>query len=351
MIQVYVKDNKNYINNGDMTLIPSSCIHEYDLEGINQIELEHEYDEEGRWKYLVNDNIIATPTAYSDKQLFRIYNTKKNNGKIVVYARHVFFDSIGEFIVNKAITDKKGNEALAEIFEDSVITTYSDIEDVNSLTLEKVNVISALAADKDSFLSVWGGERLYNNYDLYVMKQLGEDKGLRAEFGHNLTEIEEDISIENVVTRIIPTAYNGYMLPEVYVDSDLVNDYAIVKSEFINFDDIKLQSDCSEDEIGYGTLEHLYEALREACRKKFTEENIDKPLVNYKVNMVELSTTEEYKNYSQLEKVNLGDTVSCKHKLINIETAARAIRIKWNCITKENQEIELGNFLKKFYQE
>ena len=68
MIEVYRSTNTNYQKNGDITLTPLECIFEWGLDGICQIELTHEYDDLGRWEYLVNDNVIAAPTPYSDKQ-------------------------------------------------------------------------------------------------------------------------------------------------------------------------------------------------------------------------------------------------------------------------------------------
>lgn len=88
MIEVYKSTNTNYQKNGDITLTPLECIFEWGLDGICQIELTHEYDDLGRWEYLVNDNVIAAPTPYSDKQLFRIYKREKSDDEVTVYARH-----------------------------------------------------------------------------------------------------------------------------------------------------------------------------------------------------------------------------------------------------------------------
>ena len=51
--------------------------------------------------------------------------------------------------------------------------------------------------------------------------------------------------------------------------------------------------------------------------------------------MVSLEGTEEYKEYEVLEKVGLGDTVHCKHRELGIETNARVISIKYDCIAKK----------------
>ena len=351
MIEVYRSTNTNYQKNGDITLTPLECIFEWGLDGICQIELTHEYDDLGRWEYLVNDNVIAAPTPYSDKQLFRIYKREKSDDEVTVYARHIYYDNLGNYLVDVRPTNKNGQQALDIIFSGTKFTPHSDITTANTAYYVRKNIVEAIAGDdENSFINRWGGERLYDNYDVYIMRQIGSDKGVRAEFGHNLEAIEESASDEDVVTRIIPVAYNGYVLEgaEPWVDSPKIGSYAEVKGAVINFDDIKLQEDCSEGETGYANLTALRAALVKACNEEY-KKGIDDPTVNYTVNMVELANTVEYAEYKQLESVEVGDTITCRHKGIKIEVKARCIRIKWNCITKENEEVELGNFLENYF--
>ena len=351
MIEAYKSTNTNYQKNGDITLTPLECIFEWGLDGICQIELTHEYDDLGRWEYLVNDNVIAAPTPYSDKQLFRIYKREKSDDEVTVYARHIYYDNLGNYLVDVRPTNKNGQQALDIIFSGTKFTPHSDITTANTAYYVRKNIVEAIAGDdENSFINRWGGERLYDNYDVYIMRQIGSDKGVRAEFGHNLEAIEESVSDEDVVTRIIPVAYNGYVLEgaEPWVDSPKIGSYAEVKGAVINFDDIKLQEDCSEGETGYANLTALRAALVKACNEEY-KKGIDDPTVNYTVNMVELANTVEYAEYKQLESVEVGDTITCRHKGIKIEVKARCIRIKWNCITKENEEVELGNFLENYF--
>ena len=68
MIQIYNKTNLNFDNNGDMTLFPIQC--EIDT-STWQLILEHPFDEENRWKYIVEEAVIKAPSFNGD-QLFRI---------------------------------------------------------------------------------------------------------------------------------------------------------------------------------------------------------------------------------------------------------------------------------------
>ena len=202
MIEVYRSTNTNYQKNGDITLTPLECIFEWGLDGICQIELTHEYDDLGRWEYLVNDNVIAAPTPYSDKQLFRIYKREKSDDEVTVYARHIYYDNLGNYLVDVRPTNKNGQQALDIIFSGTKFTPHSDITTANTAYYVRKNIVEAIAGDdENSFINRWGGERLYDNYDVYIMRQIGSDKGVRAEFGHNLEAIEESVSDEDVVLQ------------------------------------------------------------------------------------------------------------------------------------------------------
>ena len=52
MIQVYLPGNENYQANGDMTIVPTSCQVESEVNGVWSLTLEHPIDIEGRWTYI-----------------------------------------------------------------------------------------------------------------------------------------------------------------------------------------------------------------------------------------------------------------------------------------------------------
>lgn len=91
MIEVYDSKNTQYDKNGDMTLTPTRCELVTELNGEIRVEMSHKYDKLGRWKYLQEENVVACPTPWSDKQLFRIYKRIKQTREIIVYACHIFF--------------------------------------------------------------------------------------------------------------------------------------------------------------------------------------------------------------------------------------------------------------------
>lgn len=351
MIEVYVKGNEDYGSNGDMTLTPTTCEVELTVEGVAELTLEHPIDDLGRWEYLVTDNVIAAPTPYSKKQLFRIYDYTKTETEVTAYARHIFYDSAGEMLVDVRPTNKTGQEALDTILSGTKYKAKTNIKTRSTAYYIRKNIMEAIGGDdENSFINRWGGERMYDNFTVIINDRLGGDYGACAEFGRNMTGIEADISIDDAVTRIIPVSYNGHTLEgeEPWIDSPLIGSYANPRAAVIKFEDVKLLEDCQEGEEGFSTLELLREELKRRCTKEY-ENGLDKPKVNYKVDLVEVANTEDYKDYKKLTTIGIGDDVLTKDRKLKINVTARCIRLVYDCIEEENAEVELGNFIENYF--
>lgn len=347
LIQLYKKGNKNFEMNGNHILNPISCVLQQKINDTWLLTMEYPYEDTDEFSNITVESVLAVPTPDSDKQLYRIYDTVKNDESITAYARPIFLDSAKELILmDVRPTNTTGKAAIPKLFEgQSKYSGSSDITDISTAYYVRKNVMEAIASDDDnSFLNRWGGEIFYDNYSISVNKKIGKDRNVSVEFGRNLDSIEETVDCDSVITRIIPTAFNGYSLlgSKPWVDSELIGKYDIIRTKVIAYDDIKLGEDAGPDDESYSTLTELRNALRQRCREEF-ENGIDKPAVNYVVNMIDLSETEEYKDYIQLEKVHLGDTVHCKDGRLGIDVDARAISVTYNCITRKNDLIELGN--------
>ena len=347
MIEIYLKTNTNYDKNGDITLDPTSCVYK---DSENLLTLEHFIDNEGRWKYINFENIIAAEEN-GKKKLYRIYNVVRELYSVTAYARPIFFDLIDKVLLDVRPTDKTGEEALNILLEGTGYTGHSNISALNTSYYIRKNIVEALLGDdENSFLNRWGGEFYCENFDVYINDKIGSDNGVRVEFGYNLNEIEEDVNIEEVVTRIIPVGYNGIMLESntPWVDSPLINKYIQPKMRVIEFSDIKVKG--SSDEEGFDTIEEARAELIKQCNLLF-DNGIDKPVINYKIDMINLANTTAYKDFKMLVEVNKGDTVTCYIKHLGIDVKARVIDFEKDLITGEYTSIELGNVISNFFNE
>lgn len=349
MIEVYNKENLNFETNGDITLEPISCIYKSELNGIKELTLEHPLDDLGRWKYIKEDNLIAI-SRNGKKQFYRIYNKIKSLNGITAYARPLFYDLLDKVLLDVRPTNCNGQEALSNILSNTKFKAHSNISKVNTAYYIRKNIIEAITSnDENSFFNRWGGELYIDNYDIYINEKIGVDKGVRVEFGYNLNAIEEDVNLDSVATRIIPTGFNGIMLGgnAPWVDSHNINKYVNIKTRVINFDDIKVKEN-QEDEEGFNTLEEAQAELIKRCNDLYNG-GIDKPTVNYKVDMIELSETTAYKEYKSLESIDEGDTVTCYIKNLDIEVKARCISLERDELTGRLINFELGNFISNYF--
>lgn len=344
MIEVYLKTNKNYEANGDITLTPSLCTYK-DKEYI--LTVEHPMDELERWKFLEYENVIK-----SKGKLYRIYNVVKTLYSVVAYARPIFFDLIDKVLLDVRPTNKNGQKALEMILDGTDFKGHSNITKIRTSHNIRKNIVEALIGDEEnSFINRWGGEFYCENFDVYINDRIGNDYGLRVEFGYNLNEIEEDINIEDVATRIIPMGFDGLMLKgkTPWVDSPLITKYIHPKMRVIKFEDVKVKEN-KDDEEGFNTVEEARAELIKRCKELY-DKGIDKPQVNYKIDMVNLANTTAYKDYVDLVTVGKGDTVTCYVKSLDIEVKARVIDFERDELTGEYNYIELGNSQSDFFED
>ena len=73
MIQLYLPDNTNYANNGNITLTPSEATIKAELNCTWSATLTHPIDDDGRWKYISENCVVKMPSFQENDQLFRIY--------------------------------------------------------------------------------------------------------------------------------------------------------------------------------------------------------------------------------------------------------------------------------------
>lgn len=358
MIQIYSPRNTNYNLNGDMTLFPEVCEASSKLGGAWSLEITHPIDDEGRWKYIEREAVLSVPTFMGKNQLYRIVQiTDKNDAEISAKAYPIFYDSADEiFWMDKRPTGKNGQETLNDLTEGTKYSGESNITTAKTAYFVRRNLMDCISGnDYPSFVQVWGGEPLYNNYKIIVNKRAGGDYGAEIRYGKNLVGVNASEDMSEVVTRIVPVAYNGRTLSNEYVDSPLISSYAKVYVREIKFEDVRYFEDIEEvddtDEIIVcNSQKELDAALTKKCEEQF-EAGIDLFKATIEVDMVSLENTEEYKAFQDLVRIGLGDDVSCYNTRIGIQTKARAIEVVWDCITDSVKTVVLGDYQDDFLEQ
>lgn len=358
MIQIYSSENKDYEHNGDMTLMPEEAEIHVILNGEWTATIEHPIDDEGRWKYITDNAVVKMPSFNGD-QLFRIQNKEKGDSGVSAELTPIFLDAKEDcFLVDVRPTEKNGQQALDIMTApNKMYTAKSDITKISTAYYQTKNLIEAINGNDDnSFVKRWGGEIVYDNYEVIIDKRVGSDKGVRVAYGKNIVKdgFSETIDMTDVVTRIVPKAYNGYMIEgdEPWVDSPIIDKYPTAHYGVITFDDVKMRADATEDDEEKGvtvcdTQEEIEKALKEKCMEQFNA-GVDKPSITIEANMELLQNTEMYDDVKELETVSLGDTVHCSHSKLGIVSDARVIELTWDAVRNKLTSVTLGKFQYNF---
>lgn len=342
-MNIYLGNETNFNNNGlgFLTDTISAIVHD-ELNG--NYELRLEYIREGHLaEYLVEDNIIRCEISNGTKQLFRITNVEKTFKTIKIVARHIFYDLLNNFLDDVYPQNKNGKTFIEHILANTNyannFVVNSDITNLRSARYVRINPVQAIMGDIDnSAVNLFGGELLRNNFTINFMSRIGQDNGVKLLIGKNITGINISVDITEMATRVMPVGYDGLLLPELYVDSPLINNYPTPKVIKLEFSDVKYDPN---DESSYHTLDEAYAELRRLVNEQYSL-GLDKPKININVDWVELSKTEEYKQYANLETVRLGDTITAYILGMNYET--RVIAIDYNVLKGMITNFQIGTF-------
>ncbi|AAO36092.1 endopeptidase [Clostridium tetani] len=346
MLKVYDKLATEFSSNG-LAILNNTirCDVEEELNGYYGLELIHPYNSKS--KHLKKDNILKVSTPQG-LQLFRIDRVVKTLSNIEVYAKHIFYDLKDNFLEDCRPKNMGADEAIKYIFSNMQYPTKfkasSNLNTESTAYYIRKNPIEILLGDSEtSFNSRWGGELYRDNYIVKMLEKIGQDTGVHIQYGKNLTGLEAHVDEEEVATRVMPTGLtesdSSLLLPEKYIDSPLINEYPHPKIKHIHMGEYKVNSDRTQGAVL--TKDEVYQLLRDKVDHMF-KMGLDKPIINYTVDFIELSKTEEYKHYKQLEELHIGDKLKVTHKELGIDTEQRVVKYIWDALNEEYIELELG---------
>ena len=274
-----------------------------------------------------------TPTG---NQPFRIYALDEPlNGRVTVRARHLSYDlsynSVMPFTasgVGTALTGLKNNAV-----EDCPFTFWTDKTTTGTFTVDvPCSIRSRLGGAQGSILDRYGGEYEWDHWTVKLWNRRGTDRGVTLRYGKNITDLQQEKNLENVVTGIVPF-WKGedtiVTLPEKAVYSEYVNNYPYRRTVPVDFS-------------GEWENAPTQAQLRAKAEAYIIANDIGKPKVSIKVSFVPLWQTEEYKDIAPLERVYLCDTVGVHYDRYNIDARAKVVKYEWDILKRRYRSIELG---------
>ncbi|MBR4668529.1 MAG: phage tail protein, partial [Butyrivibrio sp.] len=301
---------------------------EYPIDGVHFSDIE------------ISAIICAVPADGKAKQPFRIYKVEKLiSGKARIYAEHISYRAryvpVMPFSAGSCVAALEGlatNAAITNPF-----TFWTDISKSGNYIQELPESIRArLGGQKGSILDLYGGELEWDIYDIRLHSQRGHDSGVTLRYGKNITDLTQEKNITNTYTAVCPyykasDDVECLVLPEKYITSPNAGNFPYIMAKSVDM----------TNEFGEGETATV-ETLRSKTQAYITKNNIGIPAVSIKVSFVALWQTEEYKDISALERVNLCDTVTVVFEKLGVSAAAKVIKTNYNVLIDRYDSIELG---------
>ena len=288
------------------------------------------------------------PSWVAREQLFRIYSVKREDNKVTVNARHIFYDNA--YAVSTY--DSTGNVSLATVLDalpDGCCGTcqtafHTNVKGSRSgAHYENKNIVEAVLDPENGVAARWGADVIRDNYDCTLIDDAGYDRGVCLEYGHDLTGVDYDVNWENVVTHVRPVGETAAGKPlyltanQGMVVSSKAGRYPFEHVAVLKVPEARVQKKVMTTAEARAKLQ--------AAADELLASGADEPRVGIAVKFTLLGDTEEYAAYKGLKKLFLFDTVRVRHPLLRVDTRAKICRIVWDCKLNRLKEVELGSLV------
>ena len=337
MIKVFSKEETEFLHNRTILTDVENAVISETGNGDFSLSLDAPIS---RSSDLIVGNIITAPTPRG-VQPFRIYNTKQTLTRLQVKARHIFYDLANSFLLDCRPTRLNAEAALEHIMRHrqtpGKIKLTSDVSMVATAYYIRKTEIEALLGSDNAFINNWGGYLMRDGFSAHFRAE-PRSRGYEIALGKNITglEILEDTS--DVATVLLPTFVlednNVYMLPEKFVRSELADLYP---EDIIRELRVELTEEQRKEKP-----EALYDYVRSEAKRVFSEGR-DRPNVSFRVNFVDLSKTEAYKNLELLTELDIFDRIKCKLPSFDIDVDVIMQAYTYDAIKERFLSMDLGS--------
>ncbi len=336
----------------DLSTNGASLIDWLDTPEVNRV-LNGQYRFYGNYKrdgqfvnYLKKGNFVKAQVDDGSYQYFEIFNAKKNMSGIAVTARHIGFMATKNFIDYSFTSSGNGTRIMSDLQNNLAFPQpfmyLSNVPTTHQFTAKQVSPIDALIGSNggnQNLVSVTNGELDMDNYDIKLVKQIGQDNGFRIEFGYNLEAIEEEVDEESIV--------NSLFLVGGVPDNDYDDDKEPITFKYLEIDGV------TNENRRIGKYENsdckTVADLKKWGQTKFDNDKVHEPKVTHTVSMVHLEHTLEYIDlWGKISQLRFGDVAHVYVPLLDIDIAERVVEYTYFPTLGKYKELVLGNDLSMY---
>lgn len=342
-VHQYNTPQNGFEDNGICILQPSVCEITEELNGQYSLYLEHPFDKEGRWKSLIEQNIIK-----ADGQLFRIvekHTSMNSTGEKVrsVSAVHIFYDLNDKLIESMEVGGWSPYWFLRNMFDNYIFNDdpehkyldyhfdFSTDFDPNGppfgyASFKNSNPVKAILGEDDCFVNIYGAEIHRDNFrfSLNQRKEGTSKNAFNITYGVNMIDIEETVDCRNLCTYLKVETNLGSWYENKYLSGRFPHHK--VKKVLFNYD-----AESYSQERFIQDAKNYFEAIY-------------KPIVSYTVTYANLQNAELYKDFIKIKDLKVGDEGSIYNEALDIMSDDVKIIAKTKDVLRKNTlSIKLGN--------
>ena len=327
---------------------------------------------------------LVEPARILYTQLFRIYSVsgEDDTHTITVNARHISYDLQKNVLYDCQLEECEPPTALANlqgsmVNEDETKMQWSNPRyDSNSgewvvmtepesrkllcdMTAPEITVnwsyqnpIQALLDPEEGLAGKAKAKVVRDNQDIFILDNSAPRVGPSITYGVNMRGVTWTRSTEDVITRVIPRAKDKndqyIYLETLYVDSDAIDEYAVIATEILDSEYKEGQKikhlDGSETTL---SLTDVIERMQSEAEDRFFVDHCDAVSVSLNVEFVLLGDTEEYAQYRNLQRLQIYDRITINTGKSGLKTTAQVSGYEWDCLMGRYNSISIGRVFKQ----
>ena len=274
----------------------------------------------------VNAILKAKPNFTDDPQLFRIYKVGKViDGRFEVYAQHISYDLSGKLITDGSAGSCVAACALLQTKAGNFTITTDKSVTANFRVSEPSSVRSWFGGKAGSLLDVYGGEWAYDNYTVSLKQARGSDRGVEIRYGKNLTNLSQELNMENLCTGVVP----------YYVDSDGNQTVGAKVLTGLSLDVPRdLAVDFSSD-VNPDSSTPILTQLANLATSYVSKHNLTAPTDSIELDFVQIAELQE--------RVDLCDTVHIYFEALGLSATAKCIKTEWDVLEERYTSTTFGD--------
>lgn len=280
--------------------------------------------------------VLAKANAYQNPQAFRIYSAEHKTDKILtVKAQHISYDMANTPVKpftatspSDAVTKLRTNTIYGSNWQQHHFFVSTDLTSTDEFKFDAPTSMRSVLLDGDnSIQGTYGGDLIFDNYDVKLLRVGGADRGVSIDYGVDLVDMTQEKNNSEMITGILPY-YKRTESDELYSTEPIM--YGDIAYGPGTYDIQKIKPvDLSEY---FPNAAPTRAQLNAKAAEWVAAEEIGIP---------EISLTVSYAHLGQ--DVRMHDAIRVNFPAIKVDTKAKVVKEKYNVLLEICEEVEVGH--------